>query len=276
LSLTEQHQEGKPLGIPAHTRIVLIPSNEDPTREFGISRPMVVILILLALSLAVLTGLLMASFAAKHDERARIAELEQELAEAQVAIGTASELARELGQMKRSQEKLLFMLGVEETAGADSLAVWSDQEPSSSSAALSRAAAVVLNPGPKRWPTNGVVTQEYVAGNLPRGIKPHRGIDIAGSLDTPVLAAADGTVFRTGVDPHLGNFVEIQHGLGYLTVYGHCSRVAAQKGAPVHSGQVIAYMGTSGQSTAVHLHFEIWQQGESVDPRTLLAGDPAR
>jgi len=264
------------LGIPAHTRIILIPSNEDPSREFGISRPMIVILILLMASLAVLMGLLMASFGAKHNERAQIAELEQELTEAKTAIGTAGELARELGRMKQAQEKLLFMLGVEASSGADSLVAWSGQEPASASAALERTAALVLNPGPKRWPAAGVVTQEYIPGNLARGVKPHPGIDIAGPLDTPILAAADGTVFRAGEDEYLGNFVEIQHGLGYLTVYGHCSRVAVQKGDPVHDGQVIAYMGTSGQSTAVHLHFEVWRQGETVNPRTLLAGDPAR
>ena len=141
---------------------------------------------------------------------------------------------------------------------------------------MSRAASVVLNPGPGRWPAAGVVTQEFIPGNAARGIRPHQGIDIAGSMDTPILAAADGTVYRAGSDEYLGNFVEIEHGLGYLTVYGHCSRVAVHKGDQVDAGQVVAYMGTSGQSSAVHLHFEIWQQGEVIDPRSLLVGEPPR
>ena len=264
------------MGIPAHTRILLIPNNENPTREFGIARPVVVILIMLLVSLGVLMGLLMMSFAAKHDERAQIAELEQELSLAQAAIGTASELAGELESMKRAQEKLLFMLGVEGSSVADSLDIWDERDPASASMAMNRAAAVVLNPGPRRWPATGVVTQEFIKGNRARGIKPHPGIDVAGPLDTPIVAAATGTVFRTGEDEYLGNFVEIQHGLGYLTVYGHCSRVAVRKGDSVDVGQVIAYMGTSGQSTAVHLHFEVWRQGEAADPRTMLEGDPAR
>ena len=102
---------GNQLGIPAHTRIVLIPCNENSSREFGIARPAIVILIVLFVALAVLMGLLMMSFAAKHDERARIAELEQELGEAQAGIGTAGELARELEAMKSAQEKLLFNCG---------------------------------------------------------------------------------------------------------------------------------------------------------------------
>ena len=209
-------------------------------------------------------------------QRQIISGLEQELIQAQAAIGTAGELAAELEGMKSAQEKLLFMLGVEESTTTDSLATWRGGEPASASAAMQRAAALVLNPGPKRWPVAGVVTQEFIKGNLARAIKPHLGIDVAGPLDTPILAAAKGTVFRTGEDEYLGNFVEIQHGLGYLTVYGHCSRVAVRKGDSVKSGQVIAYMGTSGQSTAVHLHFEVWRQGEAVDPRALLEGDPAR
>ena len=72
----------------------------------------------------------------------------------------------------------------------------------------------------------------------------------------------------------LGNYVEIRHGLGYLTVYGHCSRLAVAKGDRVEAGQVVGYMGRSGQASATHLHFETWHQGEAVDPRTIIAGDP--
>ena len=90
------------MGIPAHTRIIQIPNNEDPSREFGISRPAIVILLLLLTALVVLLGLLMLSFAGKHDERMQIAELEQKLAQAQVALGTAGELAIELEGMKQA------------------------------------------------------------------------------------------------------------------------------------------------------------------------------
>ena len=262
------------MGIPSHTRIVLIPSNENPAREFGISRPMVIILLLLALSLAVLTGLLAASFAGKHNERQRIAELQQELDQARSAVAVAGELAHELERMRASQERLLFLFGVQDSVAADSLMQWADVEPASAAAALDRTAAVVMHGGPERWPARGIVTQEFNPGNRARGVVPHEGIDIAGPQDTPILAAAEGTVVRAGVDEYLGNFVEIQHGLGYLTVYGHCSRIAVREGDAVQSGQLVAYMGTSGQSTAVHLHFEIWRQGEAVDPRTILSGEP--
>ena len=133
---------------------------------------------------------------------------------------------------------------------------------------------MTLSPPPDRWPTTGLVTKEFNKGNIPAGIKPHLGIDIAGPADTPILAAAPGVVDRTGADDFLGNFVEIRHGLGYLTVYGHCSRIVVARGDRVEAGQVVAYMGKSGQASATHLHFETWRQGEAVDPRTFVAGDP--
>lgn len=274
------------MGIPPHTRIVLIPSNENPSREFGISRPMIILLIVLATALTVLLGLLMASFAAKHNERQRIAELEAEIEGARSAVAAAGELAVELEHMKEAQERLLFLFGVQDVAEADSILAEGEADsefgnlsgheaaPASAQVALHRAAAVVLNGGPERWPARGMVTQEFKAGNRARNIKPHQGIDIAGPMDTPILAAAEGRVVRAGTDEYLGNVVEIEHGLGYLTVYGHCSRLAVRAGDAVQSGQLVAYMGTSGQSTAVHLHFEIWRQGEAVDPRTVLSGEP--
>ena len=107
-------------------------------------------------------------------------------------------------------------------------------------------------------------------------MESHPGLDIASATDTPITAAAAGRVVRAGEDPYLGNYVEIEHGFGYLTVYGHCSRLAVGRGDEVETGQIIAYMGDTGQATATHLHFEVWRQGEAVDPRSVINGDPPR
>ena len=264
------------MGIPEHTKIILVPGDDRETRQYGISRPMIVALIALTVLMVAVVALLMVSFAGKHTERQRIRELETELATARQEILVAVELRRELDQMSALQEKLLYMLGVEDAspAGADSLAVWLDESPASAAEGLQRAAAVSLSPKPDRWPAKGFVTREFISGNIIQGVKPHLGIDIAGPRNAPVMAAAPGVVERTGTDDFLGNFVEIRHGLGYLTVYGHCSRIAASKNDRVEAGQVVAYMGESGQATGPHLHFEIWYQGEAVDPRTVIAGDP--
>ena len=263
--------------IAPHTRIIMVPSDESPSREYGISRGVVVVLLLLGLVFSAFLGLLMYSFATKHDERQTITELERQLAEARAEVQMAHVLAANLEELRQAQEQVLLMLGVEGlgSAAEDSLlADWMDREPGSSAEALQRAATVVSSPKPDRWPAHGFVTREFIPGRINQGIKPHLGIDIAGPADGPIVAAAPGVVARTGFDEFLGNFVEIQHGLGYLTVYGHCSRVAVNQGDRVAAGQVVAYVGATGQASGTHLHFEIWEQGEAVDPRTVVAGEP--
>ena len=263
------------MGIPKHTRIIMVP-DDGSTREYGITRGMVLTLVLLGAVFLVLLVTLMVVFAGRAEERLRIRNLEQGLEQARLEVSTAEALAGELEEMRRMQEQLLVMLGVEgvDPVAADSLAAWSERSPRSTDEALNRAAAIALSPQPATWPTTGPVTQEFIRGNVARGVLPHLGIDIAGNETIPIRAAGAGTVVRAGTDEYLGNFVEIQHGLGYLTVYGHCSRLVVDPGARVEVGQIIAYMGRTGQATATHLHFEVWQQGEAVDPRSVLEGDP--
>lgn len=264
--------------IPRHTRIILIPDSDGGTREYGISRPMVVTLLGLGFIVIGMIVALMSVFAGKYEEQRTIAHLEKELAATRVTAARADTLAAELEATRQLQEHLLVMLGVEEAApsAGDSLAAWSDRRPGSAGEALRRAAAVSLSEEPARWPAAGFVTREFIQGNQARGVESHPGVDIASAVDTPITAPAAGQVVRAGEDPHLGIYVEIEHGLGYLTVYGHCSRLAVGSGDRVEAGQIIAYMGATGQATATHLHFEVWRQGEAVDPRTVIAGDPPR
>lgn len=260
------------MGIPARTRLIIISEDTGTSRELGITRPMVVTMTILILMVIVVTAWLMFMMADKHSERLQIRELESQLEQSHQSLMRVSELRGELVLMKESQEKLLFMLGVNSVeAGEDSLAFWSEAAPQSKAEALGRAAALVKGPSPGRWPAEGFVTKEFQKLDKRKRLEAHLGIDIAGPKDTPILAAGDGIVVRTGEDPYLGVYVEIQHGLHYLTVYGHCSRVAVGKGDRIAGGQVVGYMGQSGKASAVHLHFEIWRQGEAINPREVLA-----
>jgi murein DD-endopeptidase MepM/ murein hydrolase activator NlpD len=85
-----------------------------------------------------------------------------------------------------------------------------------------------------------------------------------------VRAAGSGTVVQTGQDPEYGWFVLLQHAEGYQTMYGHLSRRLAAQGDSVAAGQVIGLSGSTGRSTAPHLHFEIRRQGSSLDPLTMV------
>ncbi|WP_427160956.1 M23 family metallopeptidase [Aliinostoc sp. HNIBRCY26] len=120
------------------------------------------------------------------------------------------------------------------------------------------------------WPTTGYISQGF------RKYK-HEGIDIAGPIGTPIMAAAAGTVIKVGWDEWgLGNAVEIKHSDGSVTVYGHNSSLLVSKGQQVQQGQIIAKMGSTGNSTGSHLHFEIYPNGKvASDPQRLLASPVA-
>jgi murein DD-endopeptidase MepM/ murein hydrolase activator NlpD len=100
-----------------------------------------------------------------------------------------------------------------------------------------------------------------------RGRAMHAGIDLAGPVGTPIHATADGTVARSGWNSGgYGNLVELDHGRGITTRYGHLSKISAEPGSRVTRGQVIGYMGSTGRSTGSHLHYEVRIDGRAVNP----------
>ncbi|MBD2111341.1 MULTISPECIES: peptidoglycan DD-metalloendopeptidase family protein [Cyanophyceae] len=104
------------------------------------------------------------------------------------------------------------------------------------------------------WPTRGTLTSGYGW----RWGRMHRGVDIAGPVGTPIVAAAPGVVARSGWNSGgYGNLVDIRHSDGSLTRYAHNSRLLVREGQQVSQGQQIAEMGSTGYSTGPHLHFEV-------------------
>ncbi len=94
----------------------------------------------------------------------------------------------------------------------------------------------------------------------------HAGVDIGANWGSPVVAAADGRVVGAGWSGGYGREVQIAHGSGLTSVYGHMSEIVAQSGSLVRQGQLIGYVGSSGLSTGPHLHFEVRQGGQPVNP----------
>lgn len=104
----------------------------------------------------------------------------------------------------------------------------------------------------------------------------HLAVDIAAPQGTPVLAAAGGTVVVSEDSGALGKHLRIDHGNGFFTVYGHCDRLIAQEGARIREGEVIARVGSTGDSTGYHLHFAMEKDGLYFDPACVFpqaAGD---
>ena len=94
----------------------------------------------------------------------------------------------------------------------------------------------------------------------------HKGLDFAGKKGADVLAVGDGVVSWSGKRSGYGNLVEINHGNGYVTRYGHNQRHLVEVGDTVKKGQQVAMMGSSGRSTGPHVHFEVLRNGKRVDP----------
>lgn len=113
------------------------------------------------------------------------------------------------------------------------------------------------------WPASGIITQGFSWY--------HKGIDIANHSGGSILAADSGRVFLAGWDTTgYGNRIMIDHGNGYMTLYGHLSVIAVQEGQTVHRGDVVGQMGSTGRSTGTHLHFEIRHGGIAESPLTYL------
>nr|MBO6295084.1 M23 family metallopeptidase [Schwartzia sp. (in: firmicutes)] len=98
----------------------------------------------------------------------------------------------------------------------------------------------------------------------------HSGMDIGGDYGDPIIAAAAGIVTYSGWISGYGYAVIIDHGGGISTLYGHNEALAVAEGQTVSQGQVIAYCGSTGNSTGPHCHFEVREGGEPVDPMGYL------
>jgi murein DD-endopeptidase MepM/ murein hydrolase activator NlpD len=99
----------------------------------------------------------------------------------------------------------------------------------------------------------------------------HAGIDFGAPTGTPVYAAGDGVVEKASWAGGYGRWLQIKHGGGFQTGYGHLSRWAVKQGQRVHQGQVVAYVGSTGLSTGSHLHYEIMQNGKKLNPSQFKA-----
>jgi murein DD-endopeptidase MepM/ murein hydrolase activator NlpD len=137
-------------------------------------------------------------------------------------------------------------------------------------------------PGPRvAWPLSGAITQpfgctgyqlEHPTTDCPNGF--HTGIDIAEPTGAPIHAAAAGLAYPLPDPARYGNFVIVQHPGGYATVYAHLSRYNVTWGQRVQAGDVIGFVGSTGNSSGPHLHFEVRFAGTAYDPMPFLDGQP--
>ncbi len=128
---------------------------------------------------------------------------------------------------------------------------------------------------PSIYPTSGILTSPFGFRRDPftGKIKHHDGIDISAPEGTPIVAPADGIVKSVRWVRGYGLLIEIDHGFGVTTRYGHCSRSAVRQGQFVRRGQVIGYVGNTGRSTGPHLHYEVRVMGRPINPIKYIIPD---
>lgn len=121
---------------------------------------------------------------------------------------------------------------------------------------------------PSLWPLKGNITSSFGYRESPFSGKRefHGGMDISCNTGTSILAPADGVVSYTGYNEGLGRFLELTHGYGIVTTYGHLSKVTVPAGQKVSRGQVIGHCGLTGNTTGSHLHYEVRLHGAPINP----------
>ncbi|MDR2029281.1 MAG: M23 family metallopeptidase [Treponema sp.] len=107
-------------------------------------------------------------------------------------------------------------------------------------------------------------------------VKIHEGLDLAAPEGSDVFAAREGVVTDLGEDPIYGKYIVIRHGESWVSLYGHLSAILTTLGSQVRTGALIGKVGSTGQSTGPHLHFELRQNGQAQDPGRLLFRDNPR
>ena len=225
---------------------------------------------------AVLAAILLAAvlYAPIARTAARVPRLEREIARLTAENLQVTQLAYTLQEMEAHYAQVRQMLGAdlipEALAHDDLLAV---AYPLFAAVPGSRGRYTAGPSLPVHRPLDdpGVITRGLTADGGRDEVHP--GVDVAVPPGTPIRAAGGGTVLEAGNDPEYGLFVLIGHPDGYQSMYGHASRVLVLAGQEVGAGQVIGLTGSTGRSTAPHLHFEIRRGGAPVDPNSIVTGD---
>ncbi len=128
--------------------------------------------------------------------------------------------------------------------------------------------SLLLASTPSVWPTRGYLSAGFGNRRDPFTGQPdfHPGIDISTPIGTPVHAPADGVIVSVGVRGGYGNAIVVDHGFGVITRYEHLDRFNVAAGDKVRRGDVIGFVGSTGKSTAPHLHYEVWVNDQAQNP----------
>jgi murein DD-endopeptidase MepM/ murein hydrolase activator NlpD len=258
--------------------LILVPHDNSNVRNIKISYAAMYGLVVLVALCALTVVVVIASYGRLLVKAQRSDGLAAENAAFMEQLSQVDSLRMELVRMQALGLQIKSMLGVEFTAQDSALVA--NLTPGAKTPATSGALETMdvarddrvslLKAIPSMWPVRGYVTKEFDVAGGDRRDQYHPGMDIAAARNTPVRASADGVVNTSGWDETYGYLVVIDHGFGISTVYGHNSRNLVKVGDRVTRGQTIAFLGSTGRSTAPHLHFEVRKNAAPENPRKYL------
>jgi len=276
-------------------KIVLIPSNASEVKRYAIPHIIWVTTVLFLLASVVLLGWLIWQFKHKIVDSQQIATLTKEnaiLEQKTDEFGKQmASLTTTMNEYQNYTERIRRISDILSAYGADSLRIPPVDLPdenllidrlddllATTQQQKIRLQEIInsLENYPEIWdhtpsirPTTGISVGpgfEEIRDPFTGKLRMHEGLDISAPTGTPIVATADGEVTFVGQLERYGWVVELDHGHGYETAYGHCSVVRVKEGEKVKRGQVIALVGNSGRSIGPHLHYEVRVNGEKVDP----------
>lgn len=244
-------------------RLIVVPDGDLETKTLEISYRRLKFLATL-LALVMVAFIVMASmWFYIASQAARVPGLEAEVRRLDAERAKVAELAQTLGELEAQYERVRMLLGADiPQKGREPILPPLRQEPRDT------ASGELLSTTPSTWPLTqpGFITRQLTETDG----GPHPGLDIAVPQDSYIRAAGPGIVRDTGNDEVYGYYVLIDHGDGYETMYGHASRLFVKRGDTVARNEVIALSGSTGRSTAPHLHFELRRDGRPIDPLPLI------
>ncbi|MEX0891853.1 MAG: M23 family metallopeptidase [Gemmatimonadota bacterium] len=250
--------------------VIIVPHGDLETRNLEISYRKLKILLGVAAAAVLAVVFLVAFMFPIMVTASRVRPLERELAQLYEERARFEELARTLEQVEAQYERVRELLGADAPTAGDSLPLLpplqSDPPDTGGGSDAEDPTAGIVD----TWPLGsaGYITQPLLIGATTRD--HHPGLDIAVPRNTHVRAAGPGVVQVAGEDSVYGLHVTINHGRGLETIYGHASRLFVSVGDTVRRGRLIAFSGSTGRSTAPHLHFEVRLDGMAVDPLTYV------
>lgn len=224
----------------------------------------------------------------KEALKTRYTQLEQVAKEKDIQVASLGTLASEVTSLYGLKQEILLKKSLEDSEVDGSIQQSIDQFSLLRRTAMTGAATVGITMGlnrtttigdwvrmaqaPNLWPVEGRIT-----GSFGERIDPfngegafHRGIDISSDYGARIIAPAEGVVIFAGMESGYGRMVQIDHGHGVVTRYGHMSAFAVTVGQRVSRGQTVGYVGMSGRSTGPHLHYEVWVHNAPVNPHKFL------